>query len=45
MVSPEQGYPEGVKGRAAAGLALQPLRQHNLKVMSSSDGEAARESL
>lgn len=31
-----------MKGRAAAGLALQPLRQHNLKVMSSSDGEAAR---
>ena len=29
-----------MKGRA--GLALQPLSQHNLKVMSSSDGEAAR---
>lgn len=31
-----------VMGRAAAGLALQPLRQHNLTVMSSSDGEAAQ---
>lgn len=33
-----------MQGRAATGLALQPLRQQNLEVMSSFEGEAAQES-